>query len=318
MTRSGYYCTSRDDHDMVTERAGAFGAGLLAELHRRARHAPGVIPTRHGDVDLVRGEALIAVSSLADRLKVPRRNVQRALDWFEASGIITTKPATPRSRRAVGDTVTAQQGAQSTAPFPTIVTLCNYDVYSSAPENGAQSDAQSDAQQARSSWHESAPKEEEKKESIGIIVEEESKAGAEAPAPAPVLRLVSSIDGTKRPRKAKEPVDQGGDAYRIATLMLELLRAYDEHAAANLDAWARELAPSIEQRGAAQVEAALRFAMSTPREAKYNRTPKKFVQNLSGHVIEMSATTATTKAGGDRTTRKGDPRHAAISEHFGS
>src|SRR6185503_7017168 len=72
---------------------------------------------------------------------------------------------------------------------------------------------------------------------------------------APPLRLVGVSERTATARRTKAPVDHAGDAYQVAVLFLELLRQRDEHAEANLDTWARELAPLISVRGRAEVEA---------------------------------------------------------------
>jgi DNA-binding Lrp family transcriptional regulator len=172
----GYYILARNDHDIAVARAGAAGIAVLAELTRRARHVEGSVKTRFGEVELGRGQALVSVTGLAERLRLDRRAVQRALDALESENIIVREQVSVRSRRAVGDAVVAQQRAQLTTPSPTIVTICSYGSYSAPKDRDGDGGAQLSAQRARSSRAVPA-----QKEVMEVIEENPSSSVEEKP-----------------------------------------------------------------------------------------------------------------------------------------
>lgn len=95
-----------------------------------------------------------------------------------------------------------------------------------------------------------------------------------------------------RTRKAKPRVDQSGDAYRLAELFLGLVQQIDQNAEADLDQWARDLAPMVNRRGAAEVERLIRYARADERERKYTYSPKTLRSNATKIMNSMASTTS--------------------------
>jgi hypothetical protein len=160
---------------------------------------------------------------------------------------------------------------------------------------------------------------------IGSTVNRDRFPAETAPAPAPSsclpapdpdhqedapasLRLIQDPEATgqKKGRKTKtppRPVDRTSDAYRLASLFLELLRQYDEHAKADLSTWALQLAPLIGERGAVEVEEVIRHALRSAREARFTRSPESLKKHITPLVIALrEAKGGRRVAGGTGTT----------------
>lgn len=127
---------------------------------------------------------------------------------------------------------------------------------------------------------------------------ETEEVSESADSDAPSIRLVSTGSPA---RKAKTPIATDSPEYRTATLFRDLLRRHDPHATANLDTWARNLAPMIAKRGVEEVEAAIRFAMTDEREPRFTQSPKALERNFTRIRMAMKATstpTTTNRPGG--------------------
>lgn len=131
--------------------------------------------------------------------------------------------------------------------------------------------------------------------------EEESKAGAQG---APSLRSVSpsaSAEPKATRKKRSESVGHDAPEYVAAVVFEEAIRRNDPKfvlTETKRQAWARQLAPQIRQRGFDDVITAIKYAQNDSRERKYTRSPVSLEKNFPGIVMAM-ASHASAKGGAD-------------------
>ena len=151
--RRGYYRVPRSTSEKIMSEQGHEAHSLYCCLLSRARYEPSTIATKFGLIDLKHGQALISLRTLSQELKIERTKIGRCLDKWARQGLISLEPS-----RAVDAQSGEQLAAHRNAPFPTVVTINDYDLYTQSPPRSAQSNAHT----ARSSRTKTTPEGEEK------------------------------------------------------------------------------------------------------------------------------------------------------------